>query len=290
VIHEPATDRGQLASDRDRILAENLRLHRDLAAEYDHIHPHMRNSYEQRLQRRDVDVMLKAVSGGAGRVLELGCGTGNLTVQFLGRGCHVTAVDLSAEMLAELQRKVSQMGASERCVLRQSDVDAFLETDDGQRFDVIAMSSVLHHLPDYFASLTGLARRLRSGGFIYVIHEPAHHDELAGSVLVLRRLWSIVPRALDRILRDLKRNRAAAAQHWAQQDTSFVDYHYHRGGISVAGLSATLAPHDLRLVESSRYNAHETSLASWLDNFCFPVLRYEQFQRTYFRALWRRTL
>jgi hypothetical protein len=99
-------------------------------------------------------------------------------------------------------------------------------------------------------------------------------------------LWSIVPRGADRLLR---RTRASAAlnRQWEQEDTRYADYHYHRDGISVRDISARLSPCHLSLWEISRYNAHETSLVSWLDNHWCARFRYEQFQRTYFRAIWR---
>ena len=150
------------------------------------------------------------------------------------------------------------------------------------------MSSVAHHLPDYQASIGALAERLMPGGFLYLIHEPAHRAELAGSILPLRRVWSTVPRGLDRALRSLRRDHERAAQRWAAQDTTYADYHYHLEGISLAALNQVLGARGLKLLDASRYNAHETSIVSWLDNFCCPFIRYEQFQRTYFRAVWQR--
>jgi ubiquinone/menaquinone biosynthesis C-methylase UbiE len=275
-------------ADRERILAENARLHSDLAGDYDRIHPHMRNSYEQYLQRRDV-ARLVGRTDASSLVLELGAGTGNLTMQFLETGCQVIAVDMSSEMLRELERKVRSRQLMERCELLRADVDTFLSGDTRQGYRVIAMSSVAHHLPDYRASLATLAQRLAPGGYLYLIHEPAHRDELAASVMPLRRLWSVLPRGLDRVLRMLQPTRRASNEHWGAQETQYVDYHYHLNGIGLADLGDAVAVHGLRLIDASRYNAHENGVVSWLDNFCFPALRYEQFQRTYFRAIWQRS-
>ena len=63
------------------------------------------------------------------RVLELGCGTGNLTMQFLEAGCDVVGVDMSAEMLAELRRKAAGAAVEHRCELHEADVDGFLQRD-----------------------------------------------------------------------------------------------------------------------------------------------------------------
>ena len=274
--------------DRSRVLADNARLHRDVASSYDRIHPHIRNSFEQRLQRRDVAYMVANSGEPVIRVLELGCGTGNLTMQFLESGCDVAGVDMSPEMLLELQRKLERAGMEKRCELHRTDVDTFLERDPRDGFHIIAMSSVAHHLPDYIATLTRLARRLRRGGFLYLIHEPTSPDELNRNAVLLRRLWSIVPRGLDRLIREVRSGRAAANAEWGAHDTRYADYHYHRAGISVTALQGPLQAAGLTLRKATNYNAHDTSLVSWIDNFCFPFLRYEQFQRTYFRALWQR--
>ena len=100
----------RVADDTARILQDNRTLHRATAGLYDTVHPHMRNSYEQQLQAADIRFMLRRLTGSGSprpHVLDLGCGTGNLTVRFLEEGATVTAVDMSAEMLQVLSSKMS---------------------------------------------------------------------------------------------------------------------------------------------------------------------------------------
>ena len=68
----------------------------------------MRNAFEQNMQRGDIALMIDSVKmhRTSPRVLELGCGTGNLTMLFLTQGCTVTGVDLSAEMVEVLKAKL----------------------------------------------------------------------------------------------------------------------------------------------------------------------------------------
>jgi 2-polyprenyl-3-methyl-5-hydroxy-6-metoxy-1,4-benzoquinol methylase len=277
------------ASERQRILADNRRLHSSTAGVYDQLHPHMRNSFEQWLQSVDIRRMVTAVraqSGSGAEVLDLGCGTGNLTVRFLEEGCRVTAVDMSREMLDVLAGKLARVPDwRERCQITQHDLDTFAGRPG--EFDIVSLSSVVHHLPDYLAVLVRLAASLRHGGFLYLVHEPAHRGEMTASRLALRRLWSAIPRGTNRLLRHRTTN-ATLHHQWQDEDTTYADYHYHRDGISVSAISSALAPGGLWLVDTSRYNAHESSFASWLDNYWFNRFRYEQFQRTYFRALWQR--
>lgn len=279
-------------SDRERIRADNIRLHQALARDYDAIHPHMRNAFEQHMQQRDIGAMLKSIRTAhvEPRVLDVGCGTGNLTLRFLDAGCTVTAVDMSPEMLGVLQRKLDAARVpSDRYRLVQSDAETFIreaQVDRAGGWAIIAMSSVAHHLHDYLTPLAQLGSHLVDGGFLYLIHEPAHKAEMSVGGLPLRQLWSVLPRGLDRIGRWARRN--AAQEGWAEQDTRYADYHYHREGISVRAIHDRLEPLGFELIANSRYNAHETDIASWLDNKIAPGLRYEQFQRTYFRATWQR--
>ena len=279
-------------SDHDavRILQDNQTLHRAMAGLYDSVHPHMRNSYEQWLQTADIRMMLRHLrdSNNQPRVLDLGCGTGNLTMRFLEEGAMVTAVDMSTDMLQVLSRKLDASPAlAPRCKVVELDVDRFLAHAGDAEFDLASMSSVAHHLPDYVDSLERLARRIRPGGFLYLLHEPAHKAELARSHEALRRLWSVIPRGANRMLRSADR-RENEHQTWERQDTTYADYHYHRDGISVQAITDAIRPLGFDLVDLSRYNAHEASAVSWLDNYYCWRVRYEQFQRTYFRAIWRR--
>ena len=78
------------------------------------------------------------------RVLELGAGTGTLTKKLLERfpSAEVTAVDLSAEMLALARPKLAFAG--ERVVLREADVSS---ADLGTGYDAVVSAIAFHHVP-----------------------------------------------------------------------------------------------------------------------------------------------
>jgi SAM-dependent methyltransferase len=76
-----------------------------------------------------------------GRVLELGAGTGRLTVAFVEAGCTVTAVEDDPDMLEVLSERV---GHSATIVARD-----VTELPDLGRFGLVALpSSLLNELPD----------------------------------------------------------------------------------------------------------------------------------------------
>jgi ubiquinone/menaquinone biosynthesis C-methylase UbiE len=94
-------------------------------------------------------------------VLELGCGTGLVTLQFQPLVHSILAVDSSAGMLAELGKKLAAQGCtnvSTRC----------LDAEKGDRlegsFHIALSSMTLHHVRDVPGLLAGLFGVLRPGG------------------------------------------------------------------------------------------------------------------------------
>ena len=82
------------------------------------------------------------------RVLEAGCGTGELGEEFVKLGCRVVSIDATAEYIQELKTKYP---AREACVV---DLDAFDPTPLGA-FDIILCFGLLYHLwkPTRFLSV-----------------------------------------------------------------------------------------------------------------------------------------
>jgi trans-aconitate methyltransferase len=89
------------------------------------------------------------------RVLDLGCGTGDLTAQIAERGALVSGLDASSEMVKEAQRKYPSLSFS----LADGQELAF----EGE-FDAVFSNAALHWMPRADAVAEGVARALRSGG------------------------------------------------------------------------------------------------------------------------------
>jgi len=72
-------------------------------------------------------------------------------------------------MLAQLKAKIKDNSSIS---LINNDLDSFL-SDNDEQFDLITISSVLHHLPDYYESLKGVVNILKPGGVLLIFHEPS---------------------------------------------------------------------------------------------------------------------
>jgi len=148
---------------QDRVIAANRRFHNQIAQKYDRHESCAFQPYWQEMLEKDLETIQSCVSS-PGRVLQCldcGGGTGNFALKMLARGSRVTVVDASEEMLAVLQQKARAAGHSPRLV--HSSIECFLE-ETCAPFDIVAFSSVLHHLYDYTSVVQQAAAGLASWG------------------------------------------------------------------------------------------------------------------------------
>lgn len=74
------------------------------------------------LRRRDVPFWRNLAKHAAGRVLELGCGTGRIAVPIARAGVPLVGIDRSAAMLARARRRVRRAGVTARVRLIRGDI------------------------------------------------------------------------------------------------------------------------------------------------------------------------
>jgi SAM-dependent methyltransferase len=104
------------------------------------------------------DLAELASLGSACRVLEIGCGTGRLTMSLAERGCRVTAVELGAEM-AELARR--RLAAFPSVTVVTAGFEEW--TPPAGPFDAVVSASAFHWL-DPAVRVPKVAGALRAGG------------------------------------------------------------------------------------------------------------------------------
>ncbi|GAB4312663.1 MAG: hypothetical protein Kow0059_03350 [Candidatus Sumerlaeia bacterium] len=152
------------------------------AETYDDRHPYMVNSFAQREFWADLRRIRRHqersrpggdAAGCMGRALDLGAGTGNLSLKLLRLGYEVTALDLAGPMLDRLHTKAAALPRSlrRRLIVISAEAESWLATP-GRPFDLIVMCSFLHHVPDYVRILELCVRRLNANGVLYFVHEP----------------------------------------------------------------------------------------------------------------------
>lgn len=97
------------------------------------------------------------------KVLDIGCGTGLLSLKFLEKAdCLVTGIDNSPEMLSIFQEKINELGLSNRIFLKLEDAKVLDFNSDS--FDIVASTVALHHLKDKYPSIKQIYDTLKPEG------------------------------------------------------------------------------------------------------------------------------
>ncbi|AOS81326.1 MULTISPECIES: class I SAM-dependent methyltransferase [Hydrogenophaga] len=93
------------------------------------------------------------------RVLDLGCGDGAYTVMFADLGVEsVLGIDPAATAIEAATRRAAAAGVADRVRFGMGNIYELGDLLDENRFDVIVLRGVLHHLPDPARAVAALAR------------------------------------------------------------------------------------------------------------------------------------
>jgi 2-polyprenyl-3-methyl-5-hydroxy-6-metoxy-1,4-benzoquinol methylase len=95
------------------------------------------------------------------RILEVGSGTGALSVYFALNGAHVTGIDVSEETVAVATRRAEANGVADRVDFRAIPIE-MLDDPDGT-YDAIIGNQVLHHF-ELDQAMPNIGRLLRARG------------------------------------------------------------------------------------------------------------------------------
>ncbi|MDR7317821.1 class I SAM-dependent methyltransferase [Brevibacillus nitrificans] len=119
----------------------------------------------QRGLNGDVEYYMDQAKQAGGKVLELGCGTGRITLPLAQAGISVTGLDLSQKMLDRAKAKAEELGVADSVRLLQGDMRSF---DLGETYSLIMIPfrSFLHllHIQEQMKALACIRKHLAPGG------------------------------------------------------------------------------------------------------------------------------
>ena len=133
---------------------------------------------------------LKSTGNGAlkenlGNVLEVGCGTGLLTLGMLAKSkfTHAVVTDISLNMLSVCRERVNTLMPELKDRITFASYSGKEPIFPDNAFDTCIANSVLHHIFDYSSFLSSTRRLLKSGG-VAIFVEPAtvFHEALTLSL------------------------------------------------------------------------------------------------------------
>jgi SAM-dependent methyltransferase len=176
-----------------------------------------------RAERSEFARLLDRAIPGDARIVDVGCGTGQMPI-YLARGDrHVVGVDLSRASL-QLGAEAARRFGLEGIQFVQADLHR-----PGLReasFDVVLTAGVVHHTPNPAAAFAAVARLARPGGTIIL----GVYNAFARMPLRLRRLVARATRfqwiPFDPVLRD-RGNEPARREAWLRDQYQHPEEHRH---------------------------------------------------------------
>jgi SAM-dependent methyltransferase len=176
-----------------------------------------------RAERSPFAQLLDRAIPGDARIVDVGCGTGQMAI-YLARGDRtVVGADLSGASL-RLGADAARRFGLERVQFVQTDLHRAGLRDAS--FDVVFSSGVVHHTPDPAAAFATLARLARPGGTIVV----GVYNAFARIPLRLRRLVARATRfrwiPFDPVLRE-RESEPARREAWLRDQYQHPEEHRH---------------------------------------------------------------
>ncbi|BAU88084.1 methyltransferase type 12 [Streptomyces laurentii] len=105
------------------------------------------------------------------RVLDVGCGDGEMVLRLAAAGHHVTGAEVSSDMLKRAKDKLGAAGVADRVTLVEADI--YNLPFAGQEFDAVCCHGVVMYLPDSAEPIAHLARLVAPGGILSVLTKNA---------------------------------------------------------------------------------------------------------------------
>lgn len=135
------------------------------------------------LIREDLQSTLGEALQGKLKILDAGCGLGDMSLWLAQQGHQVLATDISAKMVEHTRALAQEQGLSDRLQVQQLSVQDALAL--GQDYDLICIHAVMEWLAEPYAMLPLIAPALAPGGrlslTIYNLHRSVFNSLIKGS-------------------------------------------------------------------------------------------------------------
>jgi demethylmenaquinone methyltransferase/2-methoxy-6-polyprenyl-1,4-benzoquinol methylase len=137
-----------------------------IAARYDFLNHFLSANLDRRWRQACVKEIERRTAVSEPRILDVGCGTADLSIAFSGLG-PVTGCDFCHPMLCIGNKKI----AEDRCIhpISLLEADALRLPFSDRSFDVVVSAFVLRNLADIRQGLVEMRRVLRPGGILGIL-------------------------------------------------------------------------------------------------------------------------
>ena len=137
----------------------------------------------QSLRKEHLNDMYNFLYKEDGKLLDVGCGTGWLSLKFAETGMNVVGIDISKENL-KVARSRANKANIHNLTFEQVDLLKFNPDRFNHKFDSILIYALLHHLPENLEAILPKIKSLsKEGGEIY-IYEPIIYRDKSRLMLI----------------------------------------------------------------------------------------------------------
>lgn len=158
------------------------------------------------LRQEEVNTFLSLIEGSQPKILDVGTGTGKLSIPLAQRYTCVISVDASLEMLEAAKRNADR----EKAVLKYMVCDVQCLCFSDRSFDCVVLSRTLMHVPDWKQAVSEMCRVSRCA--VLIDFPPVF--SLAGLSYPLRRFRNLLPKGTQNyrlffaasVIRELQKN------------------------------------------------------------------------------------
>ena len=239
--------------EREKIIEENLKLYMLEDKDYISLHPEIYNWFEQNETEGDLLSIRKRLNGN--EALDIGCGMGNITFKLLSLRFRVTALDILTTMIKRVKDSLPKYMAMNLNIV-ESDIDTFLLNPSGW-YNLVTISSVLHHLPDYVETLQNVVKVIPAGGFLYITHEPLKDVLIKKDSLPRKLLWQID--YIGHLIKNRGRNKVIEGVDWR-----LSDYHLYKG-LDHERIKTLLEGAGFKVIFKTYSSTMRLGISNWID-------------------------
>ena len=135
--------------------------------------------------------MLKKYSYPGARILDVGCGSGYISLELARSGYHVTGIDISSKVIDVAKKTLESNPFKDGFGSLKYHVSSFDEFDG--KFDVVLFCGIIHHIRNPEKAILGALDMLNPTGLL-MCEEPSHErwrKQDAAQVALIRSLLSL---------------------------------------------------------------------------------------------------
>jgi len=151
------------------------------AAFWDNLHGDFGNRFHQELVSPRVESLLELLPGR--RILDIACGSGQMSRRLAALGCRVIAVDFSEELISLAKKRGTPKGTPIHYQVMDATDEAGLLSLGGQQFDHLLCTMAFMDIPDLNPLFRAAQKLLKpNGSFVFATAHPAFFSNNPGFI------------------------------------------------------------------------------------------------------------